>query len=200
MNRKSIRIFAALGLLVAASLSLLAQGGPGYGRGMRGNGQCPACQAAPAPTQPLTADETKWLLFMREEEKLARDVYTALYETSKLNVFRNIARSEQRHFDSVGLLLERYGVSEPVNSQPEVFTNATLQTLYSKLVADGTTSPAAALKAGVTIEEQDIADLEAAIAATRKTDIKRVYTNLLSGSLNHLEAFQRQLEMAGVEP
>jgi len=53
------------------------------------------CTAATA--QPPNADEVKWLRFMREEEKLARDVYLKLFDTWKLTVFSRIARSEQRH-------------------------------------------------------------------------------------------------------
>jgi hypothetical protein len=200
VNRKLTVTLTAFGLLFVASLSMLAQGGPGNRIGMRGNGQCAASPAAPAATQPLTQAETKWLLFMREEEKLARDVYVVLYDTWKLNAFNNISRSEQRHFDAIGVLLARYGVSDPANSQAGVFTDATLQSLYLKLVAEGQASLAAALQVGVTIEEHDIADLESALAATKKTDIKRVYSNLLNGSLNHLAAFEGQLEVLGAKP
>jgi hypothetical protein len=212
MNRKSVVELARLGLLLATGVTLMAQGGPG-GRngmgGMRGGamgdcGQCPACQqnqqTAQVSAEPLIEAETKWLRFMREEEKLARDVYTKLNETWKLNVFANISRSEQRHFEAIGILLERYGLSDQANSQAGVFTDATLQSLYNKLVSEGSASLTAALQAGVEIEKQDIKDLEAALAATNKTDIKRVYTNLLSGSINHLTAFERQLPAPAARP
>ena len=47
------------------------------------------------PKESISADELKGLLFMREEEKLARDVYTALDAKWNINAFSNIASSEQ---------------------------------------------------------------------------------------------------------
>ena len=75
----------------------------------------PTPTPTPVPTATATADAalTKNLTFLREEERLAHDVYTALaakYPTTK--VFANIANSEQRHYDSMGLLLQRYGLSD----------------------------------------------------------------------------------------
>ena len=191
------RSLVLAGLILLAGVSLLAQRGPGPQSGAG----CPWCNrdAGPAPAvEPLTAPEVQSLLLMREEEKLARDVYVNLYQRWKLNVFANIARSEQRHFDAVGVLLARYGVTDPALETAGTFTNATLQTLYGQLMAKGILSLKDALEVGVAIEEQDIDDLEAAIAATGKTDIKRVYANLLSGSLSHLAAFTSHLQVTAV--
>ncbi len=46
---------------------------------------------------------------------------------------------------------------------------------------------------GVIIEETDIEDLEKALDLTVHRDIKRVYTNLMAGSYNHLAAFESKL-------
>ncbi len=61
----------------------------------------------------LTAAEEEGLLFMREEEKLARDVYLVLFDKWGLRVFENIAESEQRHMDAVLYLLGKYGLDDP---------------------------------------------------------------------------------------
>jgi len=45
----------------------------------------------------------------------------------------------------------------------------------------------------VTIEELDIADLEARLALTDQSDLQRVYTSLRRGSSNHLRAFTSAL-------
>jgi hypothetical protein len=47
---------------------------------------------------------------------------------------------------------------------------------------------------GIIIEEEDIADLEYYLGLTDKKDIKQVFENLLEGSKNHLDAFDRNLE------
>lgn len=155
----------------------------------------PACCLAPNPVEPLTADEEKTLVFMREEEKLARDVYQILAAKWNLRIFSNIAKSEQRHFDSVGVLLERYGVKDPAAATPAgVYSDTRLAALYAELVAKGSLSLKDALEVGVLIEKTDIADLENALKTTSKLDIKNVYTNLLAGSLSHQEAFESVLE------
>lgn len=149
----------------------------------------------------LSQLEEQELLYLREEEKLARDVYTALFATSGLQIFGNIAQSEQQHMNAVLTLLQNYGLTDPVGSNAAgVFTNADLQSLYDQLVAQGAASQIAALQVGVLIEETDITDLEAAISNTDKTDVIRVYNNLLKGSLNHLSAFTNNLAALGGEP
>jgi hypothetical protein len=142
----------------------------------------------------LTDDEKYWLNYMREEEKLARDVYLSLGSRWNLPIFSNIAQSEQVHMDSVKTLLDRYGLPDPAAGKAQgEFTDPVLQKLHDDLIAQGSVSQVEALKAGVLIEETDINDLNTAIAATTHNDIKTVYENLLQGSMNHLNAFESNL-------
>lgn len=143
----------------------------------------------------LTAVEVEGLLFMREEEKLARDVYLTLYDEWGLNIFNNIGASEATHTDAVRVLLEEYGLDDPMTTDARgVFVNADLQALYDQLVETGRRSLVDALLVGAAIEEIDILDLEEYIAQTDNADIAMVYDNLLRGSRNHLRAFVRQIE------
>jgi len=142
----------------------------------------------------LTEAEADGLSFMREEEKLARDVYLVLYEQWDLPVFQNIANSEQTHMDAVLTLLERYGLDDPAAGDTGVFTAPALQALYDELVATGSRSLADALRVGAAIEEIDILDLEERVAQTERADIRQVYENLTNGSGNHLRAFVSTLE------
>ena len=138
----------------------------------------------------LTDKEYESLLFMREEEKLARDVYLTLYDKWKINIFNNIAASEQTHTDAVKTLLDQYGLDDPmVNDELGVFANEDLQLLYNELVAKGSQSLEDALIVGAAIEEIDIIDLEAYISQIDNPDIKMVYDNLMKGSRNHLRSF-----------
>lgn len=153
----------------------------------------------PAQTAPadLSPDEIAGLQYMREEEKLAHDVYTVLYDTWGVPVFKNIAASEQAHTAAVLTLLERYGIEDPAAGNPAgVFANPDLQALYNQLVADGQVSVAGAFYVGATIEETDIADLMARIAGSVHADITLVYENLLRGSSSHLRAYVGQWERA----
>ena len=116
---------------------------------------------------PLSATEAAAVTYMREEEKLARDVYTTLAATSGNPVFTRIAASEQRHMDALGRLITRYGLTDPAkNEAAGAFQNAELQRLYDELVAKGSASPAAAIEVGRSIEQLDIADLNAREATT----------------------------------
>jgi hypothetical protein len=135
------------------------------------------------------------LQFMREEEKLARDVYLTLDEAWNLQVFTNIAQSEQKHMDAVLTLLDRYGIDDPAaGNGVGAFTDPELQVLFDQLVVQGSESMEGALRVGAAIEEIDIADLMEATAQTNQTDILRVYESLQRGSENHLRAFVRSLE------
>ena len=176
--------FVALALFVA--LPAYSQRGPGDGR-------------TPVVVQPATADEIKWLKFMREEEKLARDVYRFLYERWNFSVFDRIAGSEQQHFANVGTLLTRYKVPDPASDVPGVFADERLAVLYAELTTKGAASLRNAIEVGIIIEKQDIGDLEAALQTT-KLDIKRVYTNLMVASFNHLDAFETGLEILDSMP
>jgi hypothetical protein len=148
-----------------------------------------------ATTDTLSDAEIEGLLYMREEEKLARDVYLTLYEKWGMPVFQNISESEQTHMDAVKRLLDRYDLEDPAaGTDIGVFTDPTLQGLYDQLVNEGSQSLADALRVGAAIEEIDILDLEERIAQTDKSDIQLVYENLMRGSRNHLRAFVSTLE------
>jgi len=143
----------------------------------------------------LLDDEVSDLIYMREEEKLARDVYLTLYELWDLNIFKNIASSEQKHTDSVKTLLDAYDLPDIVSDDTVgVFANDELQKLYDELVEKGSQSLSEALLVGGLIEELDILDLQEAIEKTEREDILQVYNNLLNGSYNHLQAFVSNYE------
>lgn len=143
----------------------------------------------------LTEEEKTRLMLMREEEKMAGDVYRLLGEKWNLRIFRNIASSEDNHFKQVGKLLDRYGLPDPASTQSGVFADSRLGVLYQELVTKGTRSIQEALEVGVLIEKVDIDDLVKGIMEAKQPDIKRVYTNLLNASFNHLESFETTLEV-----
>ena len=152
------------------------------------------------PVEVLSASEKSGLLYMREEEKLARDVYTTLYEKWGLQIFVNIAQSEQTHTEAVRDLLVKYDIPDPVTDDTiGVFSDTSLQALYDSLVVQGSVSEIEALKVGALIEDLDIFDLQKNLAEVDNADITLVYSNLERGSKNHLRAFVRQLDLRGGE-
>ena len=147
---------------------------------------------------PLSAAEEEMVLYLREEEKLARDVYLTLADRWQLPIFSNIARAEQKHMDMVFRLIEVYDLVDPITDDAiGSFTNPDLGALYLELVADGEISLIAALTVGATIEDMDLNDLYELIELTDNDHLEMVAYNLAKGSRNHMRAFVRALEAQG---
>ena len=143
---------------------------------------------------PLSDVEEADLLFMREEEKLARDVYLTFYDEFDLATFSNIASSEQMHMNALLRLLKKYDLPDPAaGNDIGEFTDPGPQTLYDKLIAAGMVGPEEALFVGGTIEEKDMVDIQDAIERSDHADIDLVYESLLCGSRNHLRAFAQAI-------
>ena len=147
---------------------------------------------------PLSEAEIATLKWMREEEKLARDMYLTLNLYHPARIFTNIAASEQKHFDALGKKLALYGIEDPAKVEIGQFTDPALQALYDELLVLGMPTYIDALKVGVIIEEADLTDLENAIDGTDSVPLARTYQHLLTGSEHHLAAFTRLLAKAGV--
>ncbi len=131
------------------------------------------------------------MLYIIEEEKLARDVCVAMDEVWDARVFANISRAEMQHAALMAELLEAYGLKDPRSDEEGVFVDSALQALYDDLVESGTESWEAAVQAGITVERTDITDLIETLARA-PDDVRVVLERLLAGSERHLEAFERQ--------
>ncbi len=164
----------------------------GYGRG---SGQANHDTGIPAavPGAQISAEVEAQLVFMVEEEKLARDIYAlAMDDFPDARVFSNINRAESAHMAQVQTLLERYKVADPtVGLASGVFADDTLQELYDSLSSEVEKGWGEAVQAGVAVEVEDIGDLKVALKLAAPSDVTTVLENLLAGSQRHLAAFQR---------
>lgn len=188
--QRTFIVFLTAALLAITPLSLMAG---------KGGGKAPGKNKPPTVTMQLSADAEADLLFMREEEKLARDVYDEMYDNYAKAIFDNISNAEQKHMDALKKLVDKYGLADPVTDGRGVFGNTHLAVLYDALVAEGEDSLTAAVYVGARIEELDIMDLQEAIGNTERSDIVMTYENLMKGSRNHLRAFVRQWESITAE-
>lgn len=155
-------------------------------------------QAVLLETPSISDDELAVLLKMKEEEKLARDVYTVLYQKWGSRIFYNISQAEEKHMNAVILLLKYYGSADTLVEEAGIFTRPEFQTLYNDLVTAGSASVEDAFKTGALIEEMDIKDLTDILESATNENIILVFENLLKGSRNHLRAFIRQLASLGI--
>jgi len=180
MTKKAI-VFTAVLISLIMAVPLSAKG-PAGGK----NGQSPGT---------LTPEEIHHITYMREEEKLARDVYLTLHESYPVPTFDNISASEQRHMDALERLIVKYGLEDPVKDDTVgAFTNPVFTNLYLSLVEKSALGYCEALDVGIDIEVLDIDDIDIALIDVEAQDVARVLNNLLSGSYNHLSAFTNQYD------
>jgi hypothetical protein len=157
------------------------------------------CSNTNEELQELTLEDKDMLIQMREEEKLARDVYDYLYIKYDLDIFDNISNSEQKHMDKVLYILEKYNIPDPALANPGEFSNSMLQDLYNQLIIQGDISETEALKVGATIEDVDIYDLIEFTSQTENQLIVNTFDKLNCGSRNHMRVFYSQLISQGVD-
>ncbi len=150
-------------------------------------------------TDSLTDENTVGLIFLLEEEKMAHDLYVSFFNAWDLKIFDRISNSEITHFEAVKTLLDFYEISFEVSDELGTFYNEEIQNLYNTFLVEGTISMENALIVGAKVEEFDINDLMAEIALTSDEQTLLLYYNLLIGSLNHLRAFYRNMQVYGIE-
>ena len=146
----------------------------------------------------LTPREKDGLIFIWEEEKAARDIYSSLYEKNNLTIFLDLTRSEESHMDQAKAVIDKYGLVLPADV-PGVFENQTLQDIHDRLLAEGLESDEQALKVAAEFEEISIMDLEAELAAAENEDVRTMYQGLLAGSRKHLRSYVADLKEQGIE-
>src|SRR5512141_1593691 len=153
--------------------------------------------------QPLVGSEETTMLFVREEEKMARDVYLALYtQWADPNYLAIASRSEQKHMDSVKAMLDNLSIPDPVaDDRAGSFTNTDILVMYGGLLARGLVTPEEGLAVGAFIEEYDILDVQKArdevVKGSNQLPILQTYDSLLCGSRNHLRSFVGQIRAGG---
>jgi len=202
--KKQVKKFLTLSLSIAALSSNVFAAGNGGGN-----------------SSGLDAAEETHLVFMREEEKLARDVYLTLASLyPNTSVFLNIGEgSEQTHTDTMRDKLAQFNVSDPnpnTNNLPSsigVFTGADygwyFNEKYTQLVANAQNSELDALYVGAFIEELDMHDIvycpqvildtnnginDCGLIYTDETPLINSYNSLVDGSKSHLRAYVGNIE------
>lgn len=170
----------ALAVATAVALGMLTATGASAAGGV-----------VPSATPTLSDEEVAGLVFTREEERLAHELYSVFaQEYDDVALFARIAASETRHADAVGTLLERYGIDDPsAGLAAGTYADTDLQALYDRWETEGLVSVEDAYAVGVELETVDIADLQGLVDATDVADLDRVYASLLRGSERHLAAF-----------
>lgn len=187
----SVNAAAGTGLCLTDGTAVLGgYAGGGYGQQGSGNADCLLLSTLADGSLVLNADAAAGLIYMIQEEKMARDLYDAFADQTGSVVFDRIAVSEQKHMDSLLLVAQKAGIDvSSVSTTVGVFTNTAIQGLYNTLLAQGSVSLDAAYDVGVLVEQTDIADLAHYTADSTIGIVGTVYANLENGSDHHLAAF-----------
>jgi hypothetical protein len=158
-----------------------------------------ACTVATADTTPLAlgGEAQKALLFQIDEERMARELYTAFGVKWGLQPFANIPKAEARHEAVLRQLATRAGLTAPAAVAGR-FDDAEVQKRYDELLALGNASADSALRTGAYVEEVDIADLNTLIATTDNAALKGSVIALRTASGHHLKAFVSVLASRGI--
>lgn len=207
MKHLLVGFYVVLLLAVAVSDTMAQKGRGGQGRGSgrtanlagnRGGAFYSETQKGALSSGNMNNRGESDLLRLREEEKLARDVYLHLAKSSGLGIFNTIARAENQHMQAIERLILRSGMNSVAQSDAAgKFSFPEYQQLYGTLIAKGSQSSLNALMVGARIEEMDIADIKRLLAQTSSPQVQQVLSHLLQGSQNHLRAFSAQIKRQG---
>ena len=164
---KNTWLIALLGLLLAtgAFAPVPASAAPNYG----------AAGAVALADSELTTGAM--LTFALQVEYLARAEYQKILEKfGQRRPFSNIIKAEEQHIAWLVPLFGKYGVPLPPDRGPEL---AEVPPTFDE-----------ALQAGVDAEIDNIGMYERFLSRELPDDVRAVFEHLLTGSRNHLAAFQ----------
>jgi hypothetical protein len=155
--------------------------------------------AAPrSSSAPLSPSDRSTLLYVSEQEKLARDLYAALSETWRLDVFHTTSGSEDIHADALRTLLGRYKLPDPaLGLSRGEFSREDLAERYDDLMARGRFSPVEALKAAASVEELEIEDMGARLLHVQAPEIQSVLESVVASDKHHLRSLVVALRKLG---
>jgi len=183
----------------------------GYGQGQRSSGGYGQNSGTvTAPTAPVYNNTNRVsnnsaiqnsLAYMYDEERLAKEVYLAIYQRQPVQQLSKIAsKAEGKHIDAVKDLAQRYGVATPYQ-QAGRYRSSHIQSLYNELYAKGIRSQKDALEVGCIVEVVDVDDLNKYISEAQQAnaqDVVQTYDFLRKGSYNHYWAFDKGLKQIGI--
>ena len=147
-------------------------------------------------TADLTADEIEFIYAVREDEKVARDLYFSFFGTFGLKPFENIGKAEDNHIKATEKLFDYYEIDYPALSENGKFENAIRQKLFDSLLLKGTPE-LEAFKVMAMLEESNIVEYGEVLKTIANPNIKIVIENLARASANHFKAAIRQITALG---
>ncbi|MET0410380.1 MAG: DUF2202 domain-containing protein [Polyangiaceae bacterium] len=151
-----------------------------------------------SPNAPLGDGDRRTLLHVSQQEKLARDFYSSLSETWRLDVFHTTSGSEDIHADALRTLLGRYKLPDPAYGLARgEFNRVDLTERYDDLIARGRFSAVEALKAAASVEELEIEDISERLPRVQSPELSNVLESVVASDKHHLRSLVVALRRLG---
>ena len=152
------------------------------------------------PAQELSAKEIRQLRYFLEAQKLLRDVYAKFYTRWHLHDFQKFKRTKHRQLQAWLHLFEKYDLSPALELQSfGLFSNNTLQKLYTNFTMTGRLSLFEALRTSATMEDLNIYTAFDFLGLTDNQDIKLTCRTMALTSRNNLQEITALLDSYGEE-
>jgi len=143
--------------------------------------------------------EKTGLLLILQEEKVAYDFYSAMFEKYNHVVFQNVMSAEKTHQEHVMSLIKELNIDATgVSQNAGEFSDKDIIYMFDLLMRTGNSSFTDALLASARYEEKDISDLRKNYSNAENETIKALYNCLDKASQNHLKAFVKNLKKEGI--
>jgi hypothetical protein len=206
--------------LVFLALVFIGFTGCGSSDSTSGSGTTATNQYVDVDAYPMSTlnNDTKYTIaYMWNEEKLAKDIYLALYNIypNAQQLYNIATNSETQHEAMVQDLVQKYDLNitniidyEQYYSEAELAALApgeyaldAIQSLYNTLYEKGVQTEVDALQVGCMVEVTDVNDLNHDIEvaqASGATDVVAVFESLRKGSYNHYWSFDSALKNLGI--
>lgn len=148
-------------------------------------------------TDPLTTDEIEFIYAVREDEKLAHNLYiyfVTQYPTARQ--LANIGNAEINHITTIERVFTYYEIDFPTLGQPGVFTDENRQAIYTRLTAQGSTLHEA-YQVMAALEEENIVIYSKVASELTNPNLQLIINNLAQSSENHFKVLVNQITAWG---
>lgn len=140
------------------------------------------------PFERISDQEAKGIRFVREEEKVAVDFYTAMNALFSSADLKKVAQSEQTHFIASGFSIDKYNLTDPTEGMTAgMFASQSLQAHYNQSIAEGSPSLMAAYITGAKLQESNLITIQNQLdRVANNRDLRNIYDALHIATRNHL--------------
>jgi hypothetical protein len=148
----------------------------------------------------LNATENRYIIYMIEGEKMARDLYYHFSQKYDFAQFEELYKAEQSQLQAIKQLAKKYDIENPA-AKKDVgqFKNPEIQQFYDEFLKQGNKNLEEALKASSKAEEVAIQIYLRSIDGAEKADTKFVFEQLNIAAKNHLRLLAETLEEKEVD-